>query len=468
MNFTSLVFWAFLLICLIFYWIKKDKTWQNVILLIASLCFYASFNPYYLILLIVSILVDFGISLQLEKSHTPKTKWIFISLAFNIGVWAFFKYANPVYDFFTSFQKAAYPPDLVRGLAIWMPIGLSFITLKKIAYMLDLSRGKIQNQASLIEYACYVSFFPQLMSGPIDRPHKLIPQIQSIRQWKSKFILDAWPLILNGLFKKVVIANGVGVIVNQVYLSRSPSKLLWLIGTLGFAVQVLADFSGYTDISRGVARLLGFETSINFNAPYLSLNFNDFWNRWHITLSSWLRDYIFFPLRRWLVQHQKNQSTWLAVILPPLVTMLVSGIWHGTGWNFIVWGIFHGIVIAVSQLLARPAAAARAPFFKITLSWLVTNGLLLFSWALFRTTSLDWLARVIFQSPFILSSADLSVCLASISFVGFYLLLYLAEFGVHRWTIESKWIRTFFYVSITLLIFIYSNSVSPDFIYTHF
>ncbi len=370
MTFTTLAFWAFFIVSFCIYWVRREKNWQNVILLAASLVFYASFNIYYLLLLAASILADHLVSQQMQKQDGTQKKWLWLGLALNIGVWVFFKCTNPVYDFLTSFQQAAYPPDLVRTLSIWMPIGLSFITLKKIAYLLEVYRGKTLPQTGLLEYACYVSFFPQMMSGPIDRPQKLIPQFQQTRRWEVRYLTDAWPLILTGLFKKMVIANGIGVIVNQVYLSRSPSKLLWLIGTLGFAVQVLADFSGYTDISRGIARLLGFETAINFNAPYLSLNFNDFWNRWHITLSSWLRDYIFYPIRRWLMERKNKQPAWLAVAVPPLVTMLVSGIWHGNGWNFIVWGLFHGLVIAISQLLMKPAKSDKPHPGSLVASWL--------------------------------------------------------------------------------------------------
>jgi alginate O-acetyltransferase complex protein AlgI len=154
-------------------------------------------------------------------------------------------------------------------------------------------------------------------------------------------------------------------------------------------------------------------------------------------------------------------------VVPPLVTMLVSGIWHGTGWNFIAWGLFHGVVIACSQLLLRPSAA-RPGLLQTAGSWLTTNTLLLFSWVLFRAVSLDWLGKVLFQSPFISGTSDLAVCLASFSFVLFYLLLYLAEFCIHRWSRETAWARTFFYAAVTILIFIFSNSVAPDFIYTHF
>jgi alginate O-acetyltransferase complex protein AlgI len=468
LNFTSLLFWAFLLVCLFFYWLKKEKTWQNIILLIGSLIFYASFNPAYVLLLIASIAIDYWISTQMGRTGANTRRLFYFSLAVNLGVWGFFKYAGSLFSLFSSFQNTVTPPFLRSSFSLLLPIGLSFLTLKKIAYMLDLSRGKIQLNPNFVEYACFVAFFPQLIAGPIDRAQKLIPQFQSARKWDGQLFQEAWPLIVTGLFKKIVIANSIAVIVDQVYLSRAPSKLLWIIGTLGFAIQVLADFSGYTDISRGVARLLGFETSINFNAPYLSLNFNDFWNRWHITLSQWLRDYLFFPVRRWLMQHLKNKSNLLPTILPPLVTMLVSGLWHGTGWNFILWGLFHGCVIAVSQLMAKPGTGAKPSVLKVASTWLLTTVLLLFSWALFRTTSLAWLANVLFLSPFLSGSGEFSIFLASFSFIIFYAALYLLEFAIHRWTGKTAMARSVFYAVITLLIFIYSNSISPDFIYTHF
>ena len=468
MTFTSIQFWIFLAICLLAYWLGKGKTWQNAVLLVAGFIFYATFNPLYLLLLAFSIAFDYWVSLRIQASPASGKRWLWLGLIENIFVWLFFKYASQLYLLLNSSQQITSSAFLPSVFSVLMPIGLSFFTLKKIAYLFDLSRGRIDLKPDLLEYACFVSFFPQLIAGPIDRAQKLIPQMKSARQWQGRFFEEAWPLILTGLFKKLVIADGIGVVVEQVFLSLTVSKTIWLIGSLGFAIQVLADFSGYTDMSRGVARLLGFETSINFNAPYLSLNFNDFWNRWHITLSSWLRDYIFFPLRRWLMQFAGKKYAWLSVIIPPLVTMLISGIWHGTGWNFIVWGLFHGVIIAATQLLGRPASAKTRQPLRIISSWLVTNGLLLLSWSLFCTASLPWLAKVIFQSPWISGPADRIVILSIIYIVFFYLVLYLLEFALHRWTNEKQWVRSFFYAGMAVLIFIYSNSVSPDFIYTHF
>jgi len=468
MNFTQLSFWTFVVVCLSIYWLRQKQMWQNTILLIGSLVFYASFDLSYVFPLIFSIAIDYWISIQFLKDNARKKNLLYLSLFINIGIWIFFKYSQSFLPLFFNIQNFQTSGFAGTGFSLIMPIGLSFFTLKKIAYVIDLSRGQIEPTTNFIEYACFVAFFPQIIAGPIDRAQNLIPQFQVLRKRQSQNFLDAWPLILTGLFKKIVVADGVGVIVDQVYLSQSPSKLLWLIGTLGFITQLLADFSGYTDISRGIARLFGFETPINFNAPYLSLNINDFWNRWHITLSEWLKTYIFFPVRRWLLKRMKNKADTLAAILPPLVTMLVSGLWHGTGLNFIVWGLLHGIMIATYQISTKSTKSSRAPTITMVMSWLLTMICLIFSWGLFRASSLEWMGSVLTKSPIVNGIEDLSICLSVFSFVIFYTGLYLVEFSIHRWTSKNIWIRSFFYACITIMIFVYSNSISPDFIYTHF
>lgn len=468
MNFTQLSFWAFIVTCFGVYWLVKKQVWQNAILLIGSLIFYASFDFSYTFLLIVSIAIDYWISIRFLKDNAHKKNLLILSLFVNIGIWIFFKYSQPLLSIFFNIQNFQTSGFAGTGFSLIIPIGLSFFTLKKIAYIIDLFRGQMKPCTNFIEYATFIAFFPQIIAGPIDRAQNLIPQFQVSRKWQSVIFLDAWPLLLTGLFKKMVIADGVGIIVDQVYLSQSPSKLLWLAGTLGFITQLLADFSGYTDISRGIARLFGIETPINFNAPYLSLNINEFWNRWHITLSEWFKTYIFFPIRRWLLKQRKNNSDALALILPPLMTMLISGLWHGTGLNFIFWGLAHGIMIAIYQIRTKSTKTTKSSRINILLSWLFTLIFLIFSWGLFRTSSLEWMGDVLIKSPFVNGMEDLSIVLSIFSFVLFYTTLYLVEFSVHRWTGKTAWIRSFFYSAITIMIFIYSNSISPDFIYTHF
>lgn len=468
MSFTQLSFWAFVIVCFSVYWLVKKQIWQNTILLIGSLIFYATFDLPNTFLLVVSIAIDYWVSIQISRGNPHKKNLLILSLIVNIGMWIFFKYSQPLLSILFNIQNFQTSGFAGAGFSLIMPIGLSFFTLKKIAYIIDLSRGQIKPTTNFIEYATFIAFFPQIIAGPIDRAQNLIPQFQVQRKWQSRNFLEAWPLLLTGLFKKIVIADGVSIIVNQVYLSQSPSKLLWLAGTLGFVIQLLADFSGYTDISRGIARLFGFETPINFNAPYLSLTINEFWNRWHITLSEWLKAYIFFPVRRWLLKRMKNKADRLAVILPPLVTMLMSGLWHGTGLNFIVWGLMHGAMIAIYQIRTKLTKTSKPAKFNMLMSWLCTMIFLVFSWGLFRASSLDWVSNVLIKSALINGMEDLSICLSIFSFVIFYTGLYLVEFSIHRWTGKTAWLRSFFYSAITIMIFIYSNSTSPDFIYTHF
>jgi len=278
MNFTGLTFWIFFAVVLALYWLLREKRWQNIFLLAASYVFYGWIQPWLAVMLGVSTLIDFflakGTRLVTRLGDSPSVKrtrtLMALSLVLNLGVLALFKY----YNFFSA--------DLVRvadmlGMQadfllarILLPAGLSFYTLKKLGYMIDVSKGTLQPSHSFVDFALYVSFFPQLVAGPIERPQKLLPQIESQRTWKVEFFYNAWPLILMGLFKKLVIADSIASITQRIFHVDEPTLLLAIAGALGFTVQILADFSAYTDLSRGVACLLGFETSENFNSPYLS------------------------------------------------------------------------------------------------------------------------------------------------------------------------------------------------------
>jgi D-alanyl-lipoteichoic acid acyltransferase DltB (MBOAT superfamily) len=268
----------------------KKTALQNIVLLVGGIVFYGWIHPWYVILLVVSITIDYFISLVLIRYETKRKLWLAISLVANIGTLAFFKYFNFFIGNVSSIlnNSGLHVEPLV--LNILLPAGISFFTLKKLSYIIDLSRKTVQPVSSFIDFALYVSFFPQVLAGPIDRARVLMPQIQMPRRWSWDYFQEAWPLLVMGLLKKIVVADNVQVIADQIFGIKSPSKLLLIAGMLAFTVQILADFSAYTDLSRGIAFLLGFETSENFKSPYLSLSPTDFWNRWHITLSTWLRD----------------------------------------------------------------------------------------------------------------------------------------------------------------------------------
>ncbi|MGE5250885.1 MAG: MBOAT family O-acyltransferase [Bacteroidota bacterium] len=467
MSFTSLDFLVFFLIIFVLYWLVRGPGWQNLLLLAGSYVFYGWVHPWYAVMLGVSTLADYGIARRMALRPESKRTLLGLSLLLNLGVLAFFKY----YNFFS--------PGLVRALdaaglgadpllvRILLPAGLSFYTLKKMSYMLDVSKGTLQPTHSLADFALYVSFFPQIVAGPIDRAQKLMPQIEAPRVWRAELLYRAWPLLVMGYFKKLVVADSIKVIVDQVFGLRDPGGLLLLAGSLGFTLQILADFSAYTDLARGAALLLGFETSENFRQPYLALTPTEFWNRWHITLSTWLRDYIFFPARRALLRARTRlPEVWIASI-PPLLAMFASGLWHGAGWTYVVWGLYYGVLIVAYQLLGirgdwRPARAwARG------LAWLVMFTFIVFGWAIFRAPSLTWLGHALFGTAFIRSRSDLVVALIALSMAFFYSLPLWIN-GVLDRLRPGGWLQAAYFAVLTAATVIYLNSSSPDFIYFQF
>ncbi|MBK7455589.1 MAG: hypothetical protein IPJ46_18260 [Anaerolineales bacterium] len=271
MSFTSYDFLLFYLILFILYWVIHERRWQNLILLAASFVFYAWMQAWYALLLGASILADFLLARGMRSNPMRKKQFMGMSLIVNIGVLAFFKY----FSFFSGSVNNALEDIGIHAdaflLAILLPAGLSFFTLKKLGYMIDVSRGTLQPTHSLVDFALYVAFFPQIIAGPIERPQKLLPQIESARIWTAEYLYEAWPLLVMGFFKKLVIANSIKVIVDRIFGFSEPTGFLLMCGALGFSLQILADFSAYTDLSRGIALLLGFKTSENFNLPYTSL-----------------------------------------------------------------------------------------------------------------------------------------------------------------------------------------------------
>lgn len=465
MNFTSYEFLLFFLIVFAAYWLVRKQMWQNLLLLAASYLFYGWIHPWYALLLGLSTLGDYWIALALETSK-KKNRLVWASLVLNIGVLAFFKY----FGFFApslSARSAALGIHADVFLAsIVLPVGLSFFTLKKLAYVLDVSRDVIRPTRDLAGFALFVAFFPQITAGPIDRIQKLLPQIQSDRIWKSEHFYNAWPLLVMGFFKKFVIANGVGPTVSRVFHLTHPTGELALAATMGFTLQILADFSGYTDIARGLAYLLGFETSENFRSPYLSLTPTEFWNRWHITLSTWLRDYVFFPVRRALLR-VKSLPDWVVQSTPPIVTMLVSGLWHGVGWTYLAWGALYGVSIAVYQLIGLRGEWKPTGFLGKILAWTVMFALTLFAFLLFAAPSLPWVWNL-FSRPFLGTIEEQSVALLVFSLTAVYSLPLIAKLILDKYFKSDSIIHSMYYAAATMVMFVFINSGTPDFIYFQF
>ena len=395
MQFNSLAFFGFFGIFYVIYLVLQRRLWlQNLWLLLASYVFYGLFSWRFLPVLIFITLSDFCLGILLGRFVTPATGkrairkiLISISLMIDLGLLAFFKYNNFFIDDFTrALNSIGIGVDLVT-LNILLPIGISFYALKSLSYTLDVYRGRQIPSNNLLEYGNFIAFFPALLAGPIDRPGKLLPQIHQPRRINSNQFAAGFSLILWGYFKKLVIADNMAIIANQIFqVGNDAHGLDILIGILAFTIQIYGDFSGYSDIARGFARLMGFELMINFILPYFALNPADFWQRWHISLSEWLRDYIFFPMRRMVLTWQiKNTMLW-ALLLPPLVTMLVSGLWHGTGWNFILWGLYHGLLLIIYRVLTNLTIPKNlAEFGSSRLGVLMRMGIM------FSLVSLGWL-----------------------------------------------------------------------------
>lgn len=468
MSFTSYDFLIFFLIVFAAYWLVCERRWQNALLLLASYVFYAWVHPWYAILLGASSLVDYFLACGIEAQPERKRVWLGLSLLINLGTLAFFKY----YDFFSpalaaALQQLGWNADLLL-VRVFLPAGLSFYTLKKMSYMFDVSNGTFKPAHSLIDFALYVSFFPQIVAGPIDRARKLLPQFESPRVWKPDLLYNAWPLILMGFFKKIVIADNIKIIADQIFSLNDPGGFLLLSASLAFTLQILADFSAYTDIARGTALLLGFETSENFNNPYLSLTPTDFWNRWHITLSTWLRDYIFFPTRRALMRAHFRIPHILVEIIPPIFTMFLSGFWHGAGWTYVAWGTYYGVLIAGYHLMGMGGNWKPKTLWSRSLAWLVMFALIVFGWAMFRAPSFAWLGQVLFHTPFIKGQNEFIVALIALSMAFVYSLPLWIKLALDQFTAKENWLQAAYYAAAFCSIFIFINSASPDFIYFQF
>ncbi|MHA2428031.1 MAG: MBOAT family O-acyltransferase, partial [Candidatus Hermodarchaeia archaeon] len=263
-------------------------------------------------------------------------------------------------------------------------------------------------------------------------------------------------------------ADNIKVIVDKTFALQEPSKFLLLTGAIGFSLQILADFSGYTDISRGISHLLGFDTSENFISPYISLTPNDFWNRWHITLSTWLRDYVFYPTRRFVLRRFKNFPPLVSSSIPALVTMFISGMWHGEENTFLLWGLYYGVLIVVYQFAGTKIDWRMRNVHKPFAAWVVMFSLIIFGWMIFRAPSLDWLVNVLMRQPVLGSNESFIVGVISLSMTLFYAIPLFLKYVIDRLPKYSQELSSLFYAAATLLLIVYSNTSSPDFIYVQF
>jgi D-alanyl-lipoteichoic acid acyltransferase DltB (MBOAT superfamily) len=326
--------------------IKPEKyRWQNLLLIIASYVFYGTWDYRFLFLLIFSTSLDYFTGLKIFQAQTKKHKqvWLLISIIINLGFLGFFKYYNFFVDSFADFLVLFGLQPHIWTLKIILPVGISFYTFHGLSYVLDIYHGKIQPTKNIIDYSLFVSFFPLLVAGPIERATHLLPQLQKPRYFNASKVTDGLKQILWGFFKKIVIADNCAIIVNQIFNNQDtmPANSL-VIGIVLFAFQLYGDFSGYSDIALGSARLLGIELLRNFSYPYFATSFSDYWKRNHISLTQWFMDYIYYPM----VGASDKLWYWNLCMI---ITFFLSGLWHGAGWTFIIWGLYQGVFIVISM-----------------------------------------------------------------------------------------------------------------------
>jgi alginate O-acetyltransferase complex protein AlgI len=346
MIFSEANFWLFFAIVFGLYLVFSHR-WQNRMLLVASYVFYGAWDWRFLGLIFLSTGVDYLIALKMDREMVQQRRkmLLMVSLVGNLGMLAIFKYLG---FFVTSFAELLTHIGLSSDpviLSIVLPVGISFYTFQTLSYTIDVYRRELPAERNLVDFALFVAFFPQLVAGPIERATQLLPRIVNPRQITWDGLSRGAVLCLVGLIKKIVIADGVAASVNAVYANPSPSGLDVLVGTWLFAIQIYCDFSGYTDIARGISKMLGFDLMRNFAQPYLAVNPQEFWHRWHISLSTWLRDYLYISLGG---NRHGRWKTYRNLML----TMLLGGLWHGAAWNFVLWGAYQGGLLSVHRTLS--------------------------------------------------------------------------------------------------------------------
>jgi alginate O-acetyltransferase complex protein AlgI len=389
MHFTSGTYYAFLIAIFFIYWPAARRIPVRIVVLVsASLVFYSIAGGRYVFLLIAISAIDFNTARLMTrlKDRTIRRRLLFVSLALDIGVLCVFKYANFFFDSLSD-ALALYGSSIrLPRLAIVAPIGISFFIFQSLAYVVDVYRADTEVAESYFDYLGFITFFPTIIAGPILRAKHLLPQLRSRLALDSAFGGQALFLISIGLVKKIAIADYLGAnLIDRVFdFPERFSSLEVLAGIYGYALQIYCDFSGYSDIAIGSAMLLGFSLPINFNSPYRATNLPDFWRRWHISLSSWLRDYVFFSLA-------KGRARRSALYFGVLVTMLVGGLWHGPAWTFVLWGLLHGIGLIVVRVFAslrkRRRTAGLFSRWSTAACTLLTFNFVCFAWIFFRSES---------------------------------------------------------------------------------
>lgn len=476
MIFNSFEFLLFLPIVFLLYWFfcKNNTKYQNIVLLLSSYLFYAFWDYRFLFLLIFSTLLDYFTGIKMHESPTKRMKqfWFWLSISINLGFLGIFKYYNFFIDSFAELLSGFGLQTNFWSISVILPVGISFYTFHGLSYVIDIYYDKIKPEKNFIDYSVFVSFFPLLVAGPIERATHLLPQIQTKRSFDYSKAADGLRQILWGLFMKVVVADNCAVVVNEVFKNQdSYNSTSLFVGAIFFAFQIYGDFSGYSNIALGTARLFGIELLRNFNFPYFSRDIAEFWRRWHISLSTWFRDYLYIPLGG------SKGGIWMQ-IRNTLIIFIVSGFWHGANWTFIIWGALNAIYIlplVIFKLNRKNTnIVAENSWFPSPLEifqMLITFTATTVAWIFFRSATVkeacSYIYKLMHYKSYGLPEVDLK------PFIFIFILLIVEWFhrkkthGLELSNYKNIYFRWFTYLIVFALILLFGAS-SDSFIYFQF
>jgi alginate O-acetyltransferase complex protein AlgI len=487
MLFNSLEYALFLPIVFFLYWIGLKNNWkkQNTLLLVASYVFYSWWDPRFLVLLMFSTLLDFYIGIKIHSTVKKNSKkiWFWLSICVNICFLGVFKYYNFFTETFVTLIESFGLHVNIWSLQIILPVGISFYTFHGLSYIIDIYKNRIEPERKIVDYALFVSYFPLLVAGPIERATHLLPQVKQKRKFNYSKAIDGLRQILWGLFKKIVIADTCAEYANIIFNNYEDySGITLIFGAVLFSLQIYGDFSGYSDIALGTSRLFGIELLRNFNYPYFSRDIAEFWRKWHISLSSWFRDYLYIPLGG------SRGDLW-SKIRNTLIIFLVSGFWHGANWTFIMWGLIHALYFIPLLIQDKnrnfigPVAEGNIlPNLKEVALILKTFSLVTFAWIFFRAESITMAFNYIYLIFIELFAKESLV--SGLNFlrwdVGILFPIVVISFIIIEWIGRTRihtlnqfgfsWkrpLRLLFYYCILFSIFVY-NSNNQIFIYFQF
>ena len=467
--FTSGLFWLLFLIFIpVYAAIKSQRTKMMLFVIAFSLFFFYKSSGWSFLLLVMTSLLDWWVALFIasSKNRTERRIALTVSLVLSLGVWLFFKYSNFVlWNLNALFEGNFQPLDLI------MPVGVSFYTFRTISYVVDVYKGKIQPTDDFIDYLFFLSFFPCLVAGPIVRACDFIPQMHQNKPATREMIYGGLWLVMLGVLKKAVFADYIAQYNNIAFGNPTGyTGVELLMAVLGFSMQIYCDFSGYSDMAIGLGSIMGYNLGINFDFPYRSLNVTEFWRRWHITLSQWLRDYIYIPLggnRKGKVRQHINL----------MLTMLFGGLWHGAAWTFVVWGAGHGLALCVHKLCKPWLDTIASTRFTRVVSWALTFGFVTLMWIFFRANSFQAAGQV-FSTIF----TDFETAYIPVFFARRYVwcimlaLIFALHFVPHRmWDMLRDrfiaapwWVKLLLFIALVQLVLQFASATVQPFLYAQF